>query len=213
MESIGILGGTFDPVHCGHLRVALEMRELLSLDEVRLVPVGQPAHRDSPNADGATRARMLERAVEGVRGIGVDTRELNRDGPSYTVDTLRSLRRELPDAALCLIVGMDQFHALDQWHDWQALLDLAHICVAQRPGAALPRSGDVARLLLDRQVTDPGRLRESVAGYIFLGAVPVLDISSTRIRALIARRNDPSFLVPERVLQIIHTEQIYDECS
>jgi nicotinate-nucleotide adenylyltransferase len=124
---------------------------------------------------------------------------------------LQTLRAELPDTALCLIVGMDQFHALDKWHEWRAIVDLAHICVAQRPGAAMPRSGAVARMLPDRQVSDPGRLREAVAGYIFVASVPVLDISSTRIRALISRHQDPSFLVPDGVLQIIHAEQIYDE--
>lgn len=211
MRAIGILGGTFDPVHNGHLRVAVEMRDLLSLSEVRLVPVGLPAHRELPVADAEQRQCMLQAALAGVPGILVDDRELRRDGPSYTVDTLRTLRRDLPGVALCLIVGTDQFHALDSWHDWRAIVELAHICVAQRPGATMPRSGDVARLLLDRQVSDVGRLREASGGFIFLGSVPVLDISSTRIRGLIARGQDPSFLLPQAVLEIIHTEHLYDE--
>ena len=182
MSAIGVLGGTFDPVHNGHLRVALEMRNVLSLSEVRLVPVGQPAHRSQPIASGSVRCSMLQSAVDGVPGLSVDSRELEREGPSFTVDTLAGLREELGDTPICLIIGMDQFHALDQWHEWRKIIALAHICVARRPGAAMPTDGPIAQLLLKRQISDPGRVHEAASGYVFLGAVPVLDISSTRIR-------------------------------
>ena len=211
MSAIGVLGGTFDPVHNGHLRVALEMRNMLSLSEVRLIPVGRPAHRAQPIASGELRLSMLRRAVEGIRGLKVDDRELERSGDSFTVDTLASLREQVGDTPICLIIGMDQFHSLDQWHEWRKIIALAHICVARRPGSAVPTDGPVARLLSERQVSDPGRVHEAASGYIFLGAVPVLDISSTRIRALIAHRQDPDFLLPGRVLEFIQTERIYDE--
>jgi len=209
LDAIGILGGTFDPVHHGHLRAAVELTDLLGLQGVRLIPVGSPAHRDQPIATAAQRLRMLRAAVDGVDGLEVDSRELERAGTSYTIDTLASLRAEMPHAALCLIIGMDQFQALHHWHRWQDIPSLAHICVVQRPGASLPTAPELAQLLLERQITAPGRLREATCGYVFLGSVPVLDISSTRIRALIARRLSPRFLVRDSVIDIINSEQLY----
>jgi nicotinate-nucleotide adenylyltransferase len=211
MSALGVLGGTFDPVHNGHLRMAMELRDLLSLDAVRLVPVGLPAHRDPPTASASARRALLDAAVSGIDGLCVDDRELQRDGPCYTVDTLRAMREEEGDTPLCLIIGMDQFEALSSWHEWRSILDLAHLCVVHRPGIIIPQHGEVAEVLAERQVTGPGRLHERPAGYIFVGALPVLDISSTRIRALLSRRQDPSFLLPQAVLNIIHAERIYDE--
>ena len=209
MDAVGVLGGTFDPVHHGHLRVAVELADLLELQSVRLVPVGSPAHRDQPIATAEQRMRMLRAAVDGIPVLEVDGRELERDGPSYTVDTLISLRAEMSDSAICLIVGMDQFQALHLWHRWQEIPSLAHICVVQRPGANAPRSAEIAQLLLERQVTDPGRLHEATCGFVYMGNVPVLDISSTRIRALVAKYLSPQFLLRDAVLDIIKSEQLY----
>ena len=138
MAGIGILGGTFDPVHCGHLRLALEIREQLSLDTVRLLPASSPRLREKPRADGLQRLELLTAAVDGVPGLEVDARELDRDGPTYTVDTLESLRQEFPDTALVFILGMDSFQSLDRWHRWQELPGLAHLAVAHRPVARFP---------------------------------------------------------------------------
>ena len=209
MHAIGVLGGTFDPVHHGHLRVGLELRDLLALDEVRFVPVGFPAHRDPPKASPEQRLKMLNAAVDSVRGLEVDPRETERDGPSYTVDTLESLRRDHADASLTLIIGMDQFQLLDKWHHWREIPALAHICVVQRPGASTPHVPELAQLLLERQVTDPGRLLEAPAGYIYMGNVPVLDISSTRVRALAARGRSLKFLLTDDVIDIINQERLY----
>ena len=209
MGAVGILGGTFDPVHHGHLRVALELLELLGLDQLRLMPVGKPAHRDQPIASAAQRLRMLREAVMDEPRIEVDARELDRDGPSFTVDTLASLRADMPDVSICLVIGMDQFRVLHHWHRWTELCSFAHLCVVRRPGASSPDNPKIAQLLHERQVTDPDRLHEATHGFVYLGNVPVLDISSTRIRALIAQGLSPRYLVTERVLNIINDERLY----
>ena len=144
---IGILGGTFDPIHHGHLRLAVEMREGLGLEELRLIPALQPPHREAPIAGAEDRLAMLEAAVARANALHIDTRELVREGPSYTVDTLLSLRAELPAQPLCLIIGMDAFCYLDTWHRWQDVLELAHIGIARRPGTTEPTGGVLADLL------------------------------------------------------------------
>ncbi len=206
---IGILGGTFDPVHHGHLRLALEMLEGLKLDEVRLVPARQPPHRGVPSASAEDRRAMLEAALANTPGLRLDVRELTREGPSYTVDTLTSLRRELPGPSLCLIIGMDAFRELDTWHRWEALLDLAHIGIAQRPGALRPNSGPVAALLRDRHTDDPAVLGEACCGRVIVRETPLLDISATRIRRLLAAGRNPRFLLPDAVLDVIHQRGLY----
>ena len=209
MQAIGVLGGTFDPVHHGHLRVALELLELLQLDSVRLVPVGSPAHRSQPIASATQRLRMLEAAVADEPRLAVDAREVERAGPSYTVETLASLREELPQASLSLVMGMDQFRVLHKWHRWTELCDFAHLCVVQRPGTDAPHTPETAELLSERQVMDPRLLHTAKNGYVFMGTVPVLDISSTNIRGLLERGMSPRFLLTERVMKIIDDECIY----
>jgi nicotinate-nucleotide adenylyltransferase len=203
---LGILGGTFDPVHNGHLRLAIEMRELLGLSEVKLVPALNPRLRDAPSIDAENRLRMLHAAVAGAGDLQVDDRELQRQGPSYTVDTLRSFREEFVDNPICLIVGMDAFVRFDQWHEWEALPELAHIAVAQRPGTAPPETGAVARLLETRKNDDPATLREDAAGRIIVCGIPGLDISATRIRALLGEGRSVRYLVPAPVHEILQEE-------
>ncbi len=203
MNPIGILGGTFDPVHNGHLRLAIEMREALGLSGVKLIPALYPPLRDAPGTDATRRLRMLEAAIEGEDGLEVDDRELHREGPSYTVDTLRSLREELGNAPICLIVGMDAFCRLDDWHQWNKLPELAHIAVAHRPGSASPESGVVAELVNARGVNDPAKLRDRGAGYVIVQEIPALDISATRIRALLNAGRSIRYLVPDPVNDIL----------
>lgn len=205
---IGILGGTFDPVHHGHLRLALEVRDAVGLAQVRLIPASQPPHRDAPRTPADLRLAMLERAVEGTAGLVVDPRELERDGPSYTVDTLASLRMEFPSSPLCLIIGMDAFCLLDTWHRWRELTGLTHLVVARRPGAAGPRD-TLAELMRDREVRAPSALRDGVAGAIYIQDVPQLDISATRIRGLLAGGLDPRYLLPDPVLAFIRERGLY----
>ena len=212
VEAIGILGGTFDPVHCGHLRLALELRAALGLDSVRLMPAPNPRLRDAaPEAGAEVRMRLLEAALAGVAGLEADGRELSCIGPTVTADTLQTLREERPDASLCLLLGMDAFSRLDAWIGAERIPDLAHVAVAGRPGVtAPPRDGAVARLLRERRPGDPDAVREARAGFVFfVHAVPVLDISATRVRSLRARGESIRFLVPDRVHDIIVEEGLY----
>lgn len=206
---IGILGGTFDPIHHGHLRCAQELLQDLPLDEVRLVPCRIPPHRDTPHASVEQRLRMLKAALDGAPGLFVDERELSREGPSYTVDTLHSLRAELGAIPLCLIVGMDAFNGLDRWHRWQELIDLAHIVVAHRPGWLPPQIGAVAELLRNHVAQSATDLRAQPAGRILLWPITALDISASAIRAQITAGKTPRFLVPEAVARIIAAEGLY----
>ena len=203
MNPIGILGGTFDPVHNGHLRLAVEMREALELSSVRLVPALLPPLRDAPRTRAADRLRMLEAAIGGEDGLEIDDRELRREGPSYTVDTLRSLREDLGDAPLCLIVGMDACRRFDRWHRRKELRELAHIAVAHRPGSGKPESGAVAELISERGVDDPAKLRERGAGHVIVREIPALDISATRIRELLEAGRSIRYLVPDPVNEIL----------
>ena len=210
-KPIGIFGGTFDPIHVGHLRTAYELKSALDLAEVRFIPSRIPPHRPPAVAPEALRLRMLECALEGIAGFSVDGRELRREGPSYMVDTLASLRAELGQTPLCLILGLDAFKGLPTWHRWQELPALAHIVVALRPGAELPVEGEAARMLQVAAETLPGDLAASPAGRVLLTEVTQLDISSSAIRRLIAAGGDPRFLVPDAVLELIGKTHIYSE--
>lgn len=205
---IGLLGGTFDPVHHGHLRLAVEMREGLGLDEVRLIPAATPPHRPPPRATVRERREMLEAAVGQVPWLRVDGREIQRDGPSYTVDTLRSLRADFPDVSLCLILGMDAFGAVDTWHRWHELPALAHFAVARRPGTPAP-GGVAGKWLREAGAATPEALRGQPAGLVHVQDVPPLDISASRVRALLVAGRDPRFLVPEAVLAYIRKRGLY----
>jgi nicotinate-nucleotide adenylyltransferase len=206
---IGILGGTFDPVHIAHLRCGLEMQEYLHLAELRFLPCCQPPHRAAPAAEPAQRLAMLRLALEGQAGCSIDERELRRAGPSYMVDTLESLRQELPAQPLCLIVGLDAFVQLHTWHRWERLIELAHIAVMTRPGLSSAPGGAVAALLERSRAEDPRALHAAPAGRIILCPVTRLEISATQIRALVAQDRSARYLAPERVLDYIRREGLY----
>ncbi|MDH5254295.1 MAG: nicotinate-nucleotide adenylyltransferase [Gammaproteobacteria bacterium] len=208
-QPIGVFGGTFDPVHVGHLRTAHELMTALGLAEVRFVPCRLPPHRPPAVAPEALRLRMLEAALEGLPGFRVDGRELRRPGLSYMVDTLASLRQEIGDRPLCLLLGLDAFLGLPTWHRWRDILDLAHIVVARRPGVAQPLEGEAGDLLQSRGTTQPADLARAPAGRVLLRDVTQLEISSSAIRALVAAGGDPRFLVPDAVLELIAKTHIY----
>ena len=209
---IGLFGGAFDPIHFGHLRAALEVREALRLDEVRLLPLGVAVHRQQPVADGALRLRMVQAAVAGVPGLVADDRELNRSGRSYTVDTLTDLRAEVgADVPLCLLVGGDAFNGFFEWHRPRDILGLAHLAVMRRPGSVLPRDPALREELELRRTEQPADLHAAPAGRIWLQAVTQLDISSTRIRRAIARGASPRFLLPDAVLELAEAAGCYAE--
>jgi len=209
MAAIGILGGTFDPVHFGHLRTGVELLECLGLAEVRCVPCRIPPHDKAPVATTEQRVAMLRAAIGETPGLVVDDREVHRAGPSYSVDTLESLRTDFPDRPLCLIVGMDAFAGLPTWYRWEELLSLAHIVVAHRPGAARP-GAEPLRSLLDRcRTVDPAALDTAPAGRILLHTVTQLDISSSGIREIVADGRSPRYLLPDRVAEMIASSGCY----
>jgi nicotinate-nucleotide adenylyltransferase len=206
---IGVLGGMFDPVHIGHLRTALEVLTSCQLSSVRFVPCGAPPHRAAPVAAAPLRLQMLRSALAAEPRFLIDERELTRTGPSYTVDTLASLRVEFSDVPLCLVLGADAFLGLPEWHRWQELTDLAHLIVVHRPGWSLPASGAMAGIIAQRRAAGPAALRDRPAGLIFTQPVTQLEISSSAVRALIASGGDPRFLVPDPVRDIILSSGCY----
>lgn len=208
---IGIYGGTFDPIHYGHLRTALDVKEAVGLDEIRLIPCQIPPHRGTPGATPEQRLAMLRAALTGAEpGFRIDTRELERAGPSYMVDTLGSIRADIGAAEpLCLIVGLDAFLGLHRWHRWRQLFELAHILVMRRPGP-VPDLPDELRAGLDSRATaTPEPLRQRPAGLIHFVPVTQLDISATQIRRAIATGRSARYLAPDAVLDLIRRLDLY----
>ncbi|MBI2992995.1 MAG: nicotinate-nucleotide adenylyltransferase [Gammaproteobacteria bacterium] len=207
---IGILGGTFDPVHHGHLRLAIECLDTLDLAEVRLIPVDTPPHREAPAASPTQRLKMVQLAVEGTNGLVADDREVRRKGVSYTVDTARSLRGEFGPRPLALVMGMDAFQLLHTWRQWTALLDYVHIIVVNRPGSPVEfENREVADLFAARSVPSFAGIAAQPSGAILKVDIPLLDISAARIRGLIGTGRDPRFLLPPPVLDYIRREGLY----
>lgn len=208
-QPIGIFGGTFDPVHTGHLRTAHELLTGLELAEVRFIPSRVPPHRPPTVAPEALRLRMLEAALEGLSGFRVDDQELRRPGLSYTVDTLTSLRAEVGSQPLCLLLGLDAFLGIPTWHRWRELPELAHIVVARRPGFSGQIEGEAGDLLRARAVADHRALARAPAGGVLMLDVTQLEISSSAIRSLVEAGADPRFLVPDAVRELILKTHIY----
>lgn len=206
-QRVGLFGGTFDPVHFGHLRPALELAERYALERLFLLPAHRPAHRGPTGASSAERIAMLERAVADVPRLAVDTREARRDAPSYTADTLAELRRERPDATLVFFLGMDAFAGFERWSRPETILELANLVVVERPGAPLPAS---AEALIERQRVRRGdRIVDGVTGVIERADVTQLAISATAVRRLIGAGRDPRFLVPDGVREYIGERDLY----
>jgi len=207
---IGVLGGTFDPIHFGHLRTALEVQEALGLAEVRFVPLRVAPHRPPPLATPEQRLAMVRAAVAGATGFVADDRELRREGRSFTYDTLRSLRAELGTAVpLCLILGGDAFADFYTWHRPDDILELAHLVVMERPNTARPADPRLVHLISERSTRETERLRAAAGGAVFFQRVTQLEISASKIRRLIADGLNPRFLTPEAVLEIMGDERLY----
>ncbi|MDO9269878.1 MAG: nicotinate-nucleotide adenylyltransferase [Methylobacter sp.] len=208
---IGILGGTFDPVHYGHLRSALEVKDIFGLNEVRLIPCANPPHRKQPAVTAEMRLQMLELAIKNQPGLKIDTRELDRynqhQTPSYMVDTLKSLRQELPTEPLLLFIGSDAFKHLTSWHQWQQLFDYAHIVVLTRPGFQTLQLDNFFKARLTKDIKE---LAQTNAGKLCFQQVTQLDISATAIRNMIAKRQNPGFLLPDAVIEYIKQHKLYE---
>lgn len=195
MKPLAVFGGTFDPVHLGHLSVAWEAAELLDA-EVHVMPASVPPHRPPPLAGADQRVSMLRVALQGQQRLRLDTRELRREGPSYSVDTLTELRAEQGDRPVVLLVGADSFTGFSAWHRWRDMFALAHIGVLSRPGVTREWPPELRDEVAPRRVDDPLQLRDLPAGKVINLDVTALEISSTRIRQLLAAGRDPRFLLP-----------------
>jgi len=208
LPRLGLLGGTFDPVHIGHLALARTARDHLRLDELRLIPTGASWQKSGVEASPAQRLDMLRLAVGDERALRVDDRETRRTGPSYTIDTLAELRAELgPRTALILILGSDQLRNLATWHRWRELLDLAHIACTQREQVPLSNLPDAVEALVSRHGRDA--LPDAPAGTLVLFSMPPVPVSATALRAALRRGERPRELVPPPVLDYIAQHHLY----
>ena len=213
MKAVGLFGGTFDPVHFGHLRSALELKEQLGLESVYLLPCHIPPHRGEPHASAEQRRTMLELAIAGEPELLLDGRELERPGPSYMVETLQLLRRQHGvSRPLCLIIGADAFLGLPNWYHWQELVQLAHIVVAHRPGWLLDEAvleAPLRELLHQHRLFEAQQLGDSPAGGVLFQAVTQLAISASEIRQRIADGGSANYLLPQPVWDYIRQQNLY----
>jgi nicotinate-nucleotide adenylyltransferase len=212
MRLVGILGGTFNPIHYGHLRMAQELATSLNLSEVRFIPSANPPHKDDVMVSAEHRTNMVELAIADNPLFTLDRCEMERQGASYTIDTLIALRESLGgDVALCLIMGSDQFVKLNTWHRWQSLLDYAHIILVQRPSSQpqdkLP--AELETLLRDHYTELHDDLMHESAGFITMQPISAQDISSTQIRALLKDIKSIRYLLPEKVAEYIAQNKLY----
>ena len=206
---ICILGGTFDPVHFGHLRPALDVQQALGIEKIQLVPCGLPAHRARPGLSASQRLELLELAIEAEDGLAIDCRELQRDGPSYMVDTLESLRAEAGEQPVCLALGVDALAGLDSWYRWRDILSLCHLVVMQRPGGQWPGAGELADCLERARVETVKALYARPAGCVLAVPVTQMAVSSTQIRELLVSGRSARYLAPTAVLRRILKENWY----
>lgn len=203
-------GGTFDPVHAGHLAVARAVQAVFDAD-VAFVPAADPPHRARPGATAAQRADMLALALADAPGLGIDRREMQRSGPSWTVQTLRELRAERgPGAPLAWVLGADAFRGLPAWHEWEALMPLAHFIVAVRPGHALDALPPVlARACAGRWQDDPAALAAAPAGRLYRLDMPLHPASATAVRGGLAGAGPPAHWLDPAVATYIAREGLY----
>jgi len=182
---LALLGGTFDPVHYGHLKCADEARDKLNLAKLYLLPSAYPPHRNAPCASIKQRLEMLNLARSEFPLLDVDDRETRRSGPSYMVDTLCELRREFPQRPVILLLGQDAANQLHTWYHWQRLFDLSHVVILTRPGTKAAYHRDVVKQIDNRVATNAGEMSQSPAGAVLNIAVASINVSSTTIKSMI----------------------------
>ncbi len=208
-RTVGVFGGTFDPIHCGHLRMASELKAALKLDEMRLMPCKEPPHRQLTSASVAQRVAMVECALAEHPELTLDLQELEREGPSYSVNTVQCLRQQLGgDVSLCFAMGMDSLVNLPSWYRWEELLHSAHIVVAARPGWSLPSSGPMVEYLAEHQQA-ADFLKRAPAGGIVIQDLSMLPISSSDIRERLQAGKTLTDLVPAGVMAYITEHGLY----
>jgi len=213
MHVTGLLGGTFNPIHFGHLRMAQELANSLQLDEVRFIPSANPPHKTTPEVSAQHRAEMVKIAIADNPLFKLDEREMQREGASYTIDTLISLREELGSkTAICLFMGSDAFIHLNTWHRWHELLNYCHILLVQRPNLipAQPKLSETLEAFLhDHYTENANDLATKSTGFIHMQKITALDISSTEIRRMLKSQQSPRYLMPENVIGYIKQHQLY----
>jgi nicotinate-nucleotide adenylyltransferase len=209
VEPLALMGGTFDPVHYGHLRCAEEAREKLQLERLYLLPAGQPPHRGVPGASAGQRLDMLKLALEEFPALDLDDRETRRPGPSYMVETLFEIRVEDPARPLVLLIGQDAANQLHTWYEWRRLFDLAHLVLLTRPGIAAGYHQEVETEIGQRLASEISALSETPSGAVmYLGVTPV-EVSATLIKQRLAEGLDPGPMLPEKVLEYIRSNRLY----
>lgn len=207
---IALLGGTFDPVHYGHLRVAEEARQKLGLDRLYLLPSGQPPHRGTPGADSCQRLEMLDLALGEFPNLSLDDRETRRPGPSYMVDTLTDIRLDAPACPLLLLIGQDAANQLHTWYEWRQLFSLAHIVVLHRPGVDVAYKRDVALEIRTRLTFEVSHLHASPGGKVLTMDITPVEASATTIKQYLREgRSPPQDMLPVKVLEYILDKLIY----
>ena len=205
---IGIIGGTFDPIHLGHLRPALEIAEIFSFNELRFIPSANPPHRWKPEASAEHRLEMVKLATKNEPVFNVDDREYHREGPSFTIDTIRSIRNEIGNEhPLCMIIGLDAFQSFTKWRDWQNILELTHLLVSSRPGYDQMQKEQWA----DRYRTENVKsIQQKPSGHIYFIDVTQLDISATFIREQIKLGNSSRYLTTHAVHEYLLRNELYE---
>ncbi|MFQ3197190.1 MAG: nicotinate-nucleotide adenylyltransferase [Paraglaciecola sp.] len=205
----GLFGGTFDPIHNGHLRPVLEAAKQTSIEHIALIPCHIPVHKKGPMSSSEHRLAMVQLAIAPYPELTADPREIRRNQPSYSIDTVKELRGEYPHAPLCFFIGMDSFISLTTWHKWQALFDYCHLVVCSRPGYAPQLVPDLLSTLHKRQITDPQVLHQQLAGCIYMAQTTMLNISSTDLRQRLVKGQSTQSMLPATVLAYIQQHKLY----
>lgn len=206
-QCIGLLGGTFNPIHNGHLQMANEVCQQLNLDHVRLIPNRLPPHKSEVEVSGIQRLQMARIATDALPHLVVDDCELNRHQPSYTVDTLAEFRESHPNASINFIIGMDSLMSFERWHQHRRILTLANLVVCQRQGLALPTS--LPQHLLDRLTEDKSQICHRANGAILVTQITPMAVSSTEVRQRLLNKEEVSDCIPAEVMDFIRSNRLY----
>jgi nicotinate-nucleotide adenylyltransferase len=208
-EPLAFFGGTFDPVHYGHLRCAEQARQLLKLETLYLLPAGDPPHRSTPYTTARQRLEMLRLALADFPSLAIDEREIHRNGPSYMVDTLVELQTQFRHRPLLLLIGQDAVNLLHTWHEWQRLFELTHIVTFPRPGAEPDYRPDIARQMARRTCPDLDSLLKMEVGGVLHLDLERIDISATAIQSMMRLGRSPRSMLPDAVLEYINENELY----